>query len=41
VFITVSGGWHVIGKQHLDVMPDGAIISNSGHFNVEIDIPAL
>ena len=41
VFITVSGGWHVIGKEHLAVMPDGAIISNSGHFNVEIDIPAL
>ncbi len=41
VFITVSGGWHVIGKQHMEVMPDGAIISNSGHFNVEIDIPAL
>ena len=41
VFITVSGGWHVIGKQHLDVMADGAIICNSGHFNVEIDIPAL
>ncbi len=41
VFITVSGGWHVIGQQHLEVMPDGAIISNSGHFNVEIDIPAL
>ena len=41
VFITVSGGWHVIGKEHMDVMPDGAIISNSGHFNVEIDIPAL
>ncbi|MXZ92039.1 MAG: adenosylhomocysteinase [Chloroflexi bacterium] len=41
VFITVSGGWHVIGKEHLGVMPDGAIISNSGHFNVEIDIPAL
>ena len=41
VFITVSGGWHVIGKQHLEVMANGAIISNSGHFNVEIDIPAL
>ncbi len=41
VFITVSGGWHVIGKEHLAVMPDRAIISNSGHFNVEIDIPAL
>ena len=41
VFITVSGGWHVIGKDHLAVMPDGAIVANSGHFNVEIDIPAL
>ena len=41
VFITVSGGWHIIGKEHMEVMPDGAIISNSGHFNVEIDIPAL
>ena len=41
VFITVSGGWHIIGREHLEVMPDGAIISNSGHFNVEIDIPAL
>ena len=41
VFITVSGGWHVIGKQHFEVMGDGAIVANSGHFNVEIDIPAL
>jgi adenosylhomocysteinase len=41
VFITVSGGWHVIGKEHLEVMADGAIVANSGHFNVEIDIPAL
>ena len=41
VFITVSGGWHVIGKEHFEVMPDGAIVANSGHFNVEIDIPAL
>ena len=41
VFITVSGGWHVIGADHFAVMPDGAIVANSGHFNVEIDIPAL
>ncbi len=41
VFITVTGGLHAIGKAHLDVMSDGAIICNSGHFNVEIDIPAL
>ena len=41
VFITVSGGWHVIGADHFAVMRDGAIVANSGHFNVEIDIPAL
>ena len=41
VFITVTGGLHTIGGEHMAVMPDGAIISNSGHFNVEIDIPAL
>jgi adenosylhomocysteinase len=41
VFITVSGGLHTIGREHITVMRDGAIISNSGHFNVEIDIPAL
>ena len=41
VFITVTGGLHTIGGEHLAVMPDGAIIANSGHFNVEIDIPAL
>ena len=41
VFITVTGGYKAIGQQHLDVMPDGAILANSGHFNVEIDIPAL
>ncbi len=41
VFITVTGGLHTIGGEHMAVMPDGAIIANSGHFNVEIDIPAL
>ena len=41
VFITVTGGFHAIGREHLEVMPSGAILSNSGHFNVEIDIPAL
>lgn len=41
VFITVTGGLHTIGRQHLEVMPTGAILANSGHFNVEIDIPAL
>ncbi|MCE2462305.1 MAG: adenosylhomocysteinase [Dehalococcoidia bacterium] len=41
VFITVTGGFKAIGQQHLDAMRDGAILCNSGHFNVEIDIPAL
>lgn len=41
VFITVTGGFKAIGQQHLEAMRDGAILCNSGHFNVEIDIPAL
>ena len=41
VFITVTGGLHTIGKQQLEVLSDGAILANSGHFNVEIDIPSL
>ena len=41
VFITVTGGLHIISKAHLEVMSNGAILANSGHFNVEIDIPAL
>jgi len=41
VFITVTGNLKVIRKEHFAVMKDGAIVCNSGHFNVEIDIPAL
>jgi len=41
VFISVTGGLHSIGGRHMEVMRDGAILANSGHFNVEIDIPAL
>ncbi len=41
VFITATGGFHAIGREQLEVMPSGAILSNSGHFNVEIDIGAL
>ncbi len=41
IFCTVTGDIHVIRKEHFEVMKDGAIVSNSGHFNVEIDIPAL
>ena len=41
VFISVTGGIHAIGREQMQVMPSGAILANSGHFNVEIDIPAL
>jgi len=41
VFCTVTGNKNVIRGEHFEQMRDGAIISNSGHFNVEIDIPAL
>jgi adenosylhomocysteinase len=41
VFITVTGNKHVIRAEHFRAMKDGAMIANSGHFNVEIDIPAL
>ena len=41
VFITVTGNKNVISAEHFSRMKDGAVVSNSGHFNVEIDIPAL
>jgi adenosylhomocysteinase len=41
VFITVTGNKHVLRAEHFRKMKDGAIICNSGHFDVEIDIPAL
>jgi adenosylhomocysteinase len=41
VFCTLTGDIHVIRPEHLAVMKDGAIVANSGHFNVEIDIPGL
>ncbi len=41
IFITVTGDKNVIDRPHLEVMKDGAIMANSGHFNVEINIPAL
>jgi adenosylhomocysteinase len=41
IFCTVTGDINVIDKPHFDVMKDGAIVANSGHFNVEINIPAL
>jgi adenosylhomocysteinase len=41
IFCTVTGNKNVLARQHFEVMKDGAIISNSGHFNVEIDISTL
>jgi adenosylhomocysteinase len=41
VFVTLTGNLHVIRLEHMRTMKDGAIIANSGHFNVEIDLDAL
>jgi len=41
VFVTTTGDTSVIRREHFMLMKDGAILANSGHFNVEIDIPAL
>jgi adenosylhomocysteinase len=41
LFITLTGDMHVIAKEHLRVMKDGAVICNSGHFDIEIDIKSL
>ena len=41
IFVTLTGDINVIDKHHFEAMKDGAIVANSGHFNVEINIPAL
>jgi adenosylhomocysteinase len=41
IFCTATGDKHVIAREHLERLKDGAILANTGHFNVEIDIPAL
>jgi adenosylhomocysteinase len=41
IFCTVTGDLNVIDRHHFEAMKDGAIVANSGHFNVEINIPAL
>ncbi len=41
IFITVTGNKSVLRAEHFEVMKSGAVVCNSGHFNVEIDIPAL
>jgi len=41
LFITLTGDMHVIAKEHLKAMKDGAVVCNSGHFDIEIDLKAL
>src|SRR5947207_3362928 len=41
IFVTATGDKHVLRSEHFQVMKDGAILANTGHFDVEIDIPAL
>jgi adenosylhomocysteinase len=41
IFVTATGDKHVIRPQHIKLMPDGAILANTGHFNVEVDVPGL
>ena len=41
IFITVTGNFHAIDKQHLEAMKDGAILANSGHFDIEVNLDAL
>ncbi len=41
VFITVTGAQRVLGREHFEVMQDGAVLANAGHFDVEIDLSAL
>ncbi len=41
IFVTVTGDLNVIDRHHFECMKDGAIVANSGHFNVEINIPTL
>ena len=41
IFVTVTGNINVISKKHFDLMKDGAIVCNSGHFNVEIDLKGI
>jgi len=41
VFVTVTGNKNVVRKEHFEIMKDGAIVANSGHFNVELDLPGL
>jgi adenosylhomocysteinase len=41
LFVTVTGNKHVIRSEHFDLMKDGAMVCNSGHFDIEIDLKSL
>jgi adenosylhomocysteinase len=41
IFVTVTGNKHVLRRQHFEVMKDGAILSNAGHFDIELELTAL
>ncbi|WP_017295488.1 adenosylhomocysteinase [Geminocystis herdmanii] len=41
IFVTVTGNKHIIRKEHFETMKDGAMVCNSGHFDIEIDLEAL
>ncbi len=41
VFVTVTGNKHVLRQEHFDVMKDGVILSNAGHFDIELDLASL
>ncbi len=41
IFVTASGNINLIDREHFRIMKDGAIVANAGHFNVEVNIPAL
>ena len=41
IFVTATGNKHVIRREHFEAMKDGAVLANTGHFDVEVDIPAL
>ena len=41
IFCTATGDKHVVAREHMELMKDGAILCNTGHFNVEIEISAL
>ena len=41
IFVTATGNKHVIARRHFDLMKDGAIVANAGHFDVEVDVKGL